>query len=85
MSSNNGRRLAIMKDVGIGVRDVGRPVMFFSTYISESVAALQILSLEQAYALLNQAQVYDVKDLEGKPCWVEEGNGMIKFLEYAKI
>lgn len=83
--SSTHRQLAIMKEIGIGIRDVGRPVMFFSTYISECTAALQILSWDEAFKLLDQSQAWDVKQLEGKSCWVEVDNGMIKFLEYAKI
>jgi len=40
--------------------------------------ALQILNWEDAGKLVEEAQVYDVKQLEGRPCVVEsEGLGGI--------
>jgi hypothetical protein len=71
-------QVAIIRNVGIGGRDVGRPVLWFDTYIRESSAALQIIGWEQAGELL--AGIREVRELEGRPCWVEADGGMIKFL-----
>lgn len=79
------KRLAIMKDVSLGCRDIGKPCIWFNTYITECDAALQILSWESAAKLIETAGVYDARSLEGKACWVEEDNGLIRFVEYAKI
>lgn len=79
------RQLAIMKGVTLGCGDIGIPCMWFSTYISENVAALQVLSWEQAKELIKVSGMADAKTLEGKPCWVDVDNMTIKFIEYAKI
>lgn len=79
------KQLAIMKDVGYGLRDTGRPCLFFSTYISEGGAALQVLFGKDANKVVTDTGVYDVKDLEGKPCWVKADGRTITFLEVAKI
>ena len=74
-------QLAIIKGVGFGNRDVGRPVLFFETYLSEGIGALQILSDDEAMNFIKAYGVYDVKDLEGKPVWIErEGFNTIKVL-----
>jgi len=72
-------RMAIMRGVGFGCRDTGRPCLFFTTYTSECNAALQILYGEEAMAVIKESGVYDVKGLEGKPCWVETGGGITLF------
>ena len=71
---------AFIKDVGFGCRDVGQPCLFFSTYIEESVGALQILTGDEALEVIRESGVYDVKDLEGRPCIVDTTQGtMIVF------
>lgn len=71
-------QLAIMREVGYGCRDVGYPVLWFSTYVRECRAALQVLGQEDATKLITDMQVHDVHDLEGKPCWVDvDGNRMV--------
>jgi hypothetical protein len=73
-------KMAVIRDVGIGMRDAPYPCLWFSTYVSEAGAALQVLTWEQAEKLVRDTGVRDVRDLEGKPCWVEESAGMIKFV-----
>ncbi len=79
------RQLAIMKEVGFGCRDVGKPVLFFSTYINEYSAALQIISGDKALDIIEESGVYDIYKLEGKPCWVEINGNSVIFLSIAKI
>ena len=79
------KQLAIMRDVGYGCRDVGHPVLFFNTYISEGEAALQILGGTDAYNLIADSSVYDVKNLEGKACWVDVEDNLIKFVSFCRI
>lgn len=74
------KQLAIIKQVGFGNRDVGHPVLFFSTYIEEGHAALQVLDGTEALDFIKAYGVYDVKDLEGKSVWVECSRGMIKIV-----
>ena len=77
--------LAIIKQVEIGVGDYGQAALWFSAYTSERCAALQIFGWEQAKAVIEAAGVRSVLSLEGRSCWVEEGDGMIRFIEMAKI
>ena len=79
------KKLAIMKNVGYGCRDVGKPCLFFDVYVSECIAALQILFGKDADKLLTDSRTYDVKQLEGKSCWVEVEGNTIKFKEIANI
>jgi len=70
----NKKYMGIIKNVGFGNRDIGRPVLFFNVYSSENIASLQILELEEAVKFIKEYGVYDVKELEGKPVWmVREG------------
>lgn len=79
------KQLAIMKGVDFGLRDVGIPVLWFSVYISECSAALQVLAGEEIKVLLKDAGCYSIKELEGKSCWVECESNHITFIEFAKI
>lgn len=72
-------KLAIIKEVGYGCRDAGYPILWFSAYTSECSAALQVMSGPDADKLIRDYGVYDVHDLNGKPCWVTESNCMIKY------
>lgn len=81
----NEKRLAIIKEVGFGLRDVGQPCLWFSTYINDAVGALHILYNKDIEKVLKDAHIYDVKELEGKSCWVEVDGMVIKFLEMSKI
>jgi len=77
-------KLAIMKEVGFGCRDIGKPCLFFTVYITECSAALQVLGSDEALKVIADSGVYDVKRLEGKPCWVTVENNTIKFIRVWK-
>ena len=72
------KQMAIMKDVGFGNRDVGHPVLFFTAYVSEGVGALEILNGEDAMNFIKAYGVYDVRDLTGRPVWVEREGYSVK-------
>lgn len=73
------KQLGIMSRVHIGCRDVGTPVLSFEVHISEGSGALQVLSWSEAFDVLKK--VTDIRDLEGKPCWVETDGSYMKFLK----
>jgi hypothetical protein len=79
------KQLAIIKNVHCGVGDRGVACLWFDTYISECSAALQVLSWDDAKLVIEKAGVSDVGRLAGRACWVEAGNGFIKFIEVASI
>ena len=79
-------QLAIIKNVGFGLRDVGFPCIWFETNISKSIGALQVLSGDkQIFGIIRESDVYDIKDLNGMSCWVEVKNNLIKYLRMSKI
>ena len=75
-------QMAIIRDVGIGAGDRGIPCLWFSTYVTESSAALQVIDWTDAFELLKA--VDRVEQLNGKPCWVEVDGNMIRFLRLWK-
>jgi len=72
-------QLGIIKRVGYGLRDVGYPVLWFTIYTSEHCASLQVFRGEESDRVITEADVYDVKLLEGKPCWVIVDGGLMTF------
>ena len=83
---NDGEVLAIMKNVGIGMRDTNNPCLWFDACIDESGRALQVLSWKEAQQVIKESDVYDVKNLEGKACIVDISTpNMILFVRVAKI
>jgi hypothetical protein len=72
-------QLAIIREVGYGCRDLGKPVLWFSTYIDEGLCALQVLSGDEADVVITESGVYDVHSLDGWPCAVELKGGLIMF------
>lgn len=79
--------LAVIKGVGFGNRDVGKAVLWFSTYVDECTAALQVISPPDALDIIQKYGVRDVHDLEGKTCWVilDKSKNTIIFDSPAKI
>lgn len=79
------RKMAIIKGVGYGNRDVGYPVLYFSVFLNENVGSLQIVGKEDAWNLVRDYGVYDVKDMEGKPIWVYQCGNLIMWIESCLI
>lgn len=74
-------KVAIIKQIRIGVCDRGYASLSFHTFVSECEAAMQLLNWVEAKKVIEDAGVADVKDLEGKPCWVNEERGLIVFVK----
>lgn len=79
------RKLAIMKGVDYGCRDVGRPVLWFSTHDGEGGGALQVLDVNEAGKLIEESGVHSIRNLEGKACWIEVNGNSHVFVGLAKI
>lgn len=72
------KRLAIMKGVNYGCRDVGRPVLWFSTHDGHGGGALQVLEQKEANELIEKSGVHSIGNLEGKACWIDvDGNSHV--------
>jgi hypothetical protein len=83
-------QLAIMKHVAYGIcpyRQLSVPALYFATYVSEDVYAVQIYVGRDADAIIMSAGVKDIAELEGKPCWVnvDKENQQINFLGVSRI
>jgi hypothetical protein len=83
----NMKQLAIMKNVGIMYEDhSGESQLKFDSYTSEHGAALQLVSVTNPlFVDFWEAMDGNVKNLEGKPCWVELEGGFVRLKGYAKI
>lgn len=74
--------LAMIEEVGIGGRDVSRPILWFSVF-GDGWGALQIFEIDDPVATALLCEVHDAHDLNGRLCVVEkerEYGGTVKFL-----
>ncbi len=77
--------MAIITEVGVGIRDVGRPVLWFTVTLMDGGGALQVFSWEQAAEIIKAYSLYEVRSLNGKPCRVKVGGGMITYIGPALV
>lgn len=84
---SDDERLAIIRRPGYGMRDNYRPCLWFDTYVSDSVAALQVFEQPEADEIIKAFGVRNVNDLEGLPCWVDGGEAgrIIRYLRPATM
>ena len=79
------RLLAVIDQFRIGIGDYGVPAIWFTTYINEGEAALQTVhGADNIYEFMVKAGLENIMTVEGKYCWVDVGEGMIRFIEFAK-
>ena len=79
---NDDKILAIIKNVGFGMRDASSPVLWFDAYESEGTASLQCIPATAAISLIKKHGIRNVADLEGRPCWVLHENGLVHFIDF---
>ncbi len=78
--------LGIIRDPHFGVGDRGTVALWFTVYVGEASAALQVFGVEDAVAIIAAYGVGDVADLNGKPCWLDTSTpGMIRWVKAAKL
>jgi hypothetical protein len=77
--------LGIIKRVGFGIRDTSHAMLWFDVYTSEASASLQCIPAAEAIRLIEKHGISDVKNLEGKPCWVRDEGALIRFIDFADI
>ena len=83
--SYSREEMAIIKDVGFGCRDVGYPVLWFTVCLVDGGAALQIFSMKETEKIITDSGVYDIEDLEGKPCLVINDDNIVRFVKVLKL
>lgn len=70
----------MIEEVGVGARDVGRPVLWFTVSNGEASAALQVFQIASDVAQELLAAEYDVKSLNGRMCEVELTDNVVRFV-----
>jgi len=73
------KTLAVIRNPGIGMRDLDEPALWFDTYINEFTGALQLLTWDQAKAVMRYVS-RNAGELEGKACWVDVDGPRMTFL-----
>lgn len=76
--------MAIIEGVGFGMRDAGRPILWFGIRML-SGGSLQVLSVSEAVKMIEENDVRDIKDLNGKPCIVRVDGQIVKFVKLFKL
>lgn len=79
------RVLAIIRDPGYGLRDLGVPMLSFMAYTHESSGSLQCLFQPAADRYLIAAGCSDVRNLDGTACWVRNDGPFVRLVGPAKI
>lgn len=75
--------LGIARGVKFGLRDVGKPVLWFGVDTLNG-GALQVFNLERAAQIITAAGCYDINGLEGRACVVETDRTTARFLRWHK-
>ncbi len=74
------KQLAVISEVGIGMRDNNFPCLWFTVHLSESEAALKVFPWEEAGEIIEDYGVRDAHDLDGKACWVEVADRIVMYV-----
>lgn len=71
------KEIGVVRDVRVGVRDVGRPCIWFEVKLASGGGFLHIAEWPEAEKLVQESDSYDIiKAWEGRTIWVEtEGLG----------
>jgi len=83
MCMDDNEELAIIKDVGFGLRDGETPILWFEADMKGSGALLAFWD-EDALKFVKDNNVIDIKHLNGKPCIVSVDRGLVKFVRIFK-
>lgn len=78
---SDSRKMAIIRRPQFGVGDRGTVALWFTVYVTDSTAALQVFDVDGAVQIITAYGVDDVAKLDGKPCWVEDNGATIRYVE----
>ena len=80
-----GENLAIIKGIGFGYRDCGKPTLWFDAMM-DGYGVLLLFQGDAIIEFVKEWEVYDIRQLEGKAIVVEVAEGKsIKYLRKAII
>jgi hypothetical protein len=87
MGVMDGEQMGIIRDPGYGMRDFPsrKPGLWFTVYTDDSSASLQCFFGEEADRIFAEGGVHDVKDLNGRACYVRQDGGYVRFIRLAKF
>jgi hypothetical protein len=74
-------QLAEVKNIKVGMRDVGRPCMYFEIATLDG-NALIIFESDEMLKRIREADVYDITQMNNRVCVVTMENNMIQFLRW---
>lgn len=74
----------MIEEVGVGARDVGRPILWFTVSDGDSGGALQVMELTDSRAQELLKAVYEVHSLNGRMCRVTVNDGIVRFARLLK-
>lgn len=75
--------LGVVSGVGFGMRDMREPGLWF-TISTLRGSALAVFHGEEAIRVIKEAQCYDVQQLDGKACIVNEDDHSTRFVSWFK-
>ena len=75
------KKMGIIKNAGYGLYDTTYPCLYFTVYIEENEASMQIMSGKQADEFIEAYGINDVSNLNGKPVWVYVNSDIMKNVE----
>ena len=75
--------LAMIERVGVGGRDVGRPVLWFDV-VGDGWGSLQVMAIDSDEASEILSSVYDVRQLNGRMCVVDRSDKFVSFKRLLK-
>jgi len=73
------RAMAIIKSPRFGLNAFNEIGLSFAVYIAEGAGAPQFLTVGAALKVIAAYDVGDVRNLDGKPCWVDITDGKCVF------
>lgn len=79
-------QIATIQGVGFGMRDIpDGPGLWFSVEWEGYLGALQAFSWEESKQIITDANVYDIKELNGKRCIIEIRGSIVRYVGLVKL
>lgn len=71
--------IAKIKEVGFGVRDTNQVWLYFTVELESGSCSLQMLPAQEGIDLIKAQGLRDVKNLNGKMCWVRKDGMLVQY------
>lgn len=80
---NDLEELGIISGAGFGMRDANEPMLWFDVRTLRG-GSLQCFCGNDIFRIISESAVYDVHDLNRKPCVVTVDGGLMAFVRFHK-